>query len=191
MGAEGKSTLAMNLAVAFSNIGKTLLLEVDLRKPSIGKNLDFGKTPGLSNILCGEVKVLSDVVKSLNNGQLDIITSGSIPQNPMELLSSAKFKALLTSLSEHYEHIILDGPPALPVSDSSVLANKVDGVIIAVRADKTKIKVAKEAVSRLQKLNANLIGSVLTVAELKKMIDYGDNYYAGEYYGNKPEDAKA
>jgi succinoglycan biosynthesis transport protein ExoP len=190
MGAEGKSTLAINLAVAFSHIGKTLLLEVDLRKPSIGKNLDFGKTSGLSNILCGEVKVLSDVVKPLNNGQLNIITSGSIPQNPLELLSSTKFEELLTSLSEHYEHIILDGPPTMPVSDSGVLANKVDGVIIAVRANKTKIKAAKEAVSRLQKLNANLIGSVLTVAELKKMNYYGDHYYAGEYYGIEPEDEK-
>jgi capsular exopolysaccharide synthesis family protein len=185
-GAEGKSTLAINLAVAFSNIGKTLLLEVDLRKPSMNKNLDFGKTLGLSDILSGEVKVSSDVIKTINNGQLSIITSGSIPQNPMELLSSNKFEKLLASLSEHYEHIILDGPPTLPVSDSCVIANKVDGVIITVRADQTKIKVAKEAASRLQKLNANIVGTVLTVAELKKMSYYGDHYYSGEYYGVKP-----
>ena len=185
-GAEGKSTLAMNLAVAFSQIGKTLLLEVDLRKPSISKNLDFGKTLGLSNILSGEVKVFSDVVKTINNDQLSIITSGSIPQNPMELLSSIKFEKLLALLCEHYEHIILDGPPTLPVSDSCVIANKVDGVITTVRAEQTKIKVAKESVTRLQKLNANIIGAVLTVAELKKMSYYGDHYYAGEYYGVKP-----
>jgi succinoglycan biosynthesis transport protein ExoP len=185
-GAEGKSTLAMNLAVAFSQIGKTLLLEVDLRKPSISKNLDFGKTLGLSNIISGEVKVFSDVVKTINNDQLSIITSGSIPQNPMELLSSIKFEKLLALLCEHYEHIILDGPPTLPVSDSCVIANKVDGVITTVRAEQTKIKVAKESVTRLQKLNANIIGAVLTVAELKKMSYYGDHYYAGEYYGVKP-----
>ena len=185
-GSEGKSTLAMNLAVAFSQIGKTLLLEVDLRKPSISKNLDFGKTLGLSNILSGEVKVFSDVVKTINNDQLSIITSGSIPQNPMELLSSIKFEKLLALLCEHYEHIILDGPPTLPVSDSCVIANKVDGVITTVRAEQTKIKVAKESVTRLQKLNANIIGAVLTVAELKKMSYYGDHYYAGEYYGVKP-----
>jgi capsular exopolysaccharide synthesis family protein len=188
--AEGKSTLAINLSVAFSNIGKTLLLEVDLRKPSLGKNLDLGKTLGLSNILSGEVKVLSDVVKTMNDGKLSIITSGSIPQNPMELLSSNKFEKLLASLSEHYEYIILDGPPTLAVSDSCVIANKVDGVIMGVRAEKTIIKGAKEAASRLQKLNANIIGTVLTVADLEKMSYYGDHYYSGEYYGINPEDEK-
>jgi len=189
--AEGKTTLSLNMAVAFSNIGKTLLLEVDLRKPSISKNLEYSKTLGLSDILSGEVKVLSDVVRHINNGQLNVITSGSIPQNPMELLSSSKFEKLLATLKEHYEYIILDGPPTLPVSDSCIIANKVDGVIFAVRADTTRIKVAKEAVTRLKKLNANIIGTVLTVAELKKMSYYGDHYYVGEYYGVKPEDAKA
>ena len=186
-GSEGKSTLAMNLAASLSNIGKTLLLEVDLRKPSMSKNLDFGKNKGLTDILSGAVQSLSEVTHKLNDDQLDIITCGTIPQNPMELLSSNKFEKFLTSLSEHYDHIILDGPPTLPVSDSCIIANKVDGVIISVRAEQTKIKVAKEAVTRLQKLNANIVGTVLTVAELKKMSYYGDHYYAGEYYGIKPE----
>ena len=186
-GAEGKSTLAMNLAASLSNIGKTLLLEVDLRKPSMSRNLDFGKNKGLTDILSGAVQSLSEVTHKLNDDQLDIITCGTIPQNPMELLSSNKFEKFLTSLSEHYDHIILDGPPTLPVSDSCIIANKVDGVIISVRAEQTKIKVAKEAVTRLQKLNANIVGTVLTVAELKKMSYYGDHYYAGEYYGIKPE----
>ena len=185
--AEGKTTLSLNLAVAFSNIGKTLLLEVDLRKPSISKNLDYSKTLGLSDILSGEVKVLSDVVRHINNGQLNVITSGSIPQNPMELLSSSKFEKLLATLNEHYEYIILDGPPTLPVSDSCIIANKVDGVIFAIKAEKTKIKVVREAIWRLQKLNANIIGSVLTVAELKKLSYYGDHYYTGEYYGVEPD----
>jgi len=186
-GSEGKSTLAMNLAASLSNVGKTLLLEVDLRKPSMSKNLILGKQQGLTDILSGAVKSLADVTHKLNNDQLDIITCGAIPQNPMEILSSNKFEKLLKSLSEHYDHIILDGPPTLPVSDSCIVANKVDGVIISVRAEQTKIKVAREAVTRLQKLNANIVGAVLTVAEIKKMSYYGDHYYAGEYYGVKPE----
>jgi Mrp family chromosome partitioning ATPase len=80
---------------------------------------------------------------------------------------------------------VLDGPPTLPVSDSCVIGSKVDGVIVAVRAEKTKIKVAKEAVTRLKKLSSNVIGSVLTVAEPSKMSYYGDHYYAGEYYGTE------
>ena len=105
----------------------------------------------------------------------------------MELLSSNKFEDLLKTLSNHYEYIVLDGPPTLPVSDSCIVGNKVDGVIIAIKAEETKIKVAKEAVSRLQKLNTNVIGAVLTLAEPNKMSYYGDHYYAGEYYGTKPE----
>jgi succinoglycan biosynthesis transport protein ExoP len=81
----------------------------------------------------------------------------------------------------------MDGPPTLPVSDACIIANKVDGVIFAVKAEDTRIKVAKEAVSRLQKLNANVIGAVFTVADPNKMSYYGDHYYSGEYYGVKPE----
>lgn len=94
-------------------------------------------------------------------------------------------------MSERYEHIILDGPPTLPVSDTCVLANKADAVIVTVRAEQTRITVAKKSVSRLQKLNADIIGAELTAVELKKMSYYGDHYYAGEYYGVKLEDAKA
>jgi Mrp family chromosome partitioning ATPase len=103
----------------------------------------------------------------------------------MELLSSNKFEKLLATLQAHYEYIVLDGPPTLPVSDSSILGNKVDGVIVAIRAEVTKIKVAKEAVSRLKKLNANVIGTVLTLAEPAQMSHYDDHYYAGEYYGTQ------
>jgi succinoglycan biosynthesis transport protein ExoP len=184
---EGKTTLALNMAIAFSNIGKTLLLEVDLRVPSIRSSLGYSEKLGLSDILSGEAKVLSDVIRDLNNGQLNIITSGTVPPNPMELLSSNKFEKLLASLCLHYEYIILDGPPTLPVSDSCILANKVDAVVFAVKAEKTKIKVAKEALSRLRKLNANVFGGVLTVAEPKKMNYYGEHYYSGEYYGVKPD----
>lgn len=109
----------------------------------------------------------------------------------MELLSSLKFEKLLATFKDEYQYIVLDGPPTLPVSDASILGNKVDAVVVAARAEQTKIKVSKEAVSRLQKLNANVIGAVLTAAEPQKMSYYGDHYYAGEYYGVNPEQAKA
>jgi capsular exopolysaccharide synthesis family protein len=185
--AEGKSTLAINLAVAFSNIGKTLLLEVDLRKPSLAKNLQIENNKGLTDILSSSVKHKNEVVISKNDGKLDLICCGTIPKDPMELLSSSKFEVLLASLKSKYDYIILDGPPTLPVSDSCILANKVDGVVVVVRAESTKVKVAEEGISRLKKLNANVIGTVLTLAEPKKMIDYGDYYYAGEYYGTNQE----
>ena len=181
---EGKSTLALNLAVAFSNIGKTLLLEVDLRKPSLLKNMNWPKSKGLTDVLASTVNI-SDVVMRENNNKLDIVCCGTIPQNPMELLQSEKFSKLLEALCKQYQYIILDGPPTLPVSDSCIIGSQVDGVIMAVKAEQTRIKVAKEAVTRLKNLNSNLIGSVLTVAEPAKMSYYGDHYYAGEYYGAK------
>jgi len=185
-GSEGKSTLAMNLAGAYSNLGKTLLLEVDLRKPSVTKNLGIETKLGLTDLVTGVVTVDSDVFYKDNNDQLTVITCGTIARNPLELLSSQKFEQVLETLKQHFDYIILDGPPTLPVSDSCILANKVDGVIFAVKAEDTRIKVAKEAVSRLQKLNANIIGAVLTVAEPNKMSYYGDHYYSGEYYGAQP-----
>jgi len=185
-GSEGKSTMAMNLAAAYSNLGKTLLLEVDLRKPSVAINLGINTKLGLTDLVTGTVTTASDVIHKDNNGQLSIITCGTIARNPLELLSSEKFERTLASLKSHFDYIILDGPPTLPVSDSCILANKVDGVVFAVKAEDTRINVAKEAVSRLQKLNANIIGAVLTVAEPNKMSYYGDHYYSGEYYGTKP-----
>ena len=185
-GSEGKSTMAMNLAAAYSNLGKTLLLEVDLRKPSVAKNLEIDTRLGLTDLVTGAVTTDSDIFYKDNNGQLTVITCGTIARNPLELLSSQKFEHVLETLKQHFDYIVLDGPPTLPVSDSCILANKVDGVIFAVKAEDTRIKVAKEAVSRLQKLNANIIGAVLTVAEPNKMSYYGDHYYSGEYYGVKP-----
>ncbi len=185
-GSEGKSTMAMNLAAAYSHLGKTLLLEVDLRKPSVAKSLEIETKLGLTDLVTGSVTTASEVFYKENNDQLSVITCGTIARNPLELLSSQKFEQVLESLKSHFDYIILDGPPTLPVSDSCILANKVDGVIFAVKAEDTRIKVAKEAVSRLQKLNANIIGAVLTVAEPNKMSYYGDHYYSGEYYGAKP-----
>ena len=103
-----------------------------------------------------------------------------------ELLSSNKFEELLARFKQHYDYIILDGPPTLPISDSCILANKVDGVIFAVKAESTKVKAAKEAISRLQKLNANVIGAVLTTADPKKMSYYGEHFQTDEYYPNNP-----
>jgi succinoglycan biosynthesis transport protein ExoP len=186
-GSEGKSTVAINLAAAFSQLGKTLLLEVDLRKPSIAKNLQIKNKLGLTDLIGGTVMSASDVVFKLNDEQLSVISCGTIARNPLELLSSKKFERLLDSLKSHFDYIIMDGPPTLPVSDACILANKVDGVIFAVKAEETRIKVAKEGISRLHKLNANVIGVVLTSAEPHKMSYYGDHYYSGEYYGIRPE----
>ncbi|MEP1552239.1 polysaccharide biosynthesis tyrosine autokinase [Paraglaciecola sp.] len=188
-GSEGKSTLAMNLAAAYSHIGNTLLLEVDLRKPSIARNLKLQNKKGLTDLLIGEANLDECVVNPTDDEQFNVITCGKKAHNAIEILSSNTFIETLKLLEEKFDYIILDGPPTLPVSDACVLGNNVDGVIVAVKAETTKINVAKEAVTRLSKLNSNIIGAVLTVAEPGKMSYYGDHYYSAEYYGSETKKA--
>jgi capsular exopolysaccharide synthesis family protein len=189
-GSEGKSTLAMNLAASYAQIGKTLLLEVDLRKPSVAKNLHIHDKHGLTDILAGTRKLGDSLNKPFPEQKMDVLLAGTMPHNPLEVLASDKFEKFLKLLHEHYDHIILDGPPTLPVSDSCILGNKVDGVILAVRAEETKVSASKEAVKRLHNLNVNLIGAVLTVAEPQKMSYYGEHYYGEGYYGVDKVDIK-
>jgi polysaccharide biosynthesis transport protein len=183
VGSEGKTTLAINLAVAFSQLDKTLLIELDLRKPAIAKDLGLSGKMGLSDILAG-AQIDSSMVNQIEGApNLSVITCGTIPPNPMELLSSKRFAKLLDSLKERFAHIIIDSPPTLPVSDAAVLSKLADATIIAVKADGTKINMAKETVARLRKVNANITGIVLTQASPQKMSYYGEHYYQEGYYG--------
>ena len=181
-GSEGKTTLAINLAVALSQMDKTLLIEMDLRKPAVGKDLGIKSDTGLSDLLSDrtDTNVFHQVEGAPN---LNVITCGTIPPNPMELISSKRFANLLHSLRERFTYIIIDSPPTLPVSDSCVLAKMVDATVVAVKAEDTKISMAKETISRLSKVNANLTGVVLTQASPQKMSYYGEHYYQDSYYG--------
>jgi capsular exopolysaccharide synthesis family protein len=184
-GSEGKTTLAINLAVSLSQMGKTLLIEMDLRKPAVGKDLNIKADMGLSDMLSDRTD--ANVFHSVDGApNLSVITCGTIPTNPMELISSRRFANLLKSLGERYAHIVIDSPPTLPVSDSCVLAKMVDATIVAVKAETTKINMVKETVSRLQKVNASITGLVLTQASSKKMSYYGEHYYNDSYYGVEP-----
>lgn len=184
-GSEGKTTLAINLAVSLSQLDKTLLIEMDLRKPAVGKDLGIKSSSGLSDLLAGKTDTnLFHPVDGAPN--LSVITCGTIPPNPMELISSKRFTDLLKSLKENFNHIVIDSPPTLPVSDSSVLAKMVDATIVAVKAEDTKISMAKETIARLRKVNANITGVVLTQASPQKMSYYGEHYYQDSYYGVEP-----
>lgn len=184
-GSEGKTTLAINLAVALSQMDKALLIEMDLRKPAVGKDLGIKTEFGLSDLLSG--KTDTNVFHSIDGApNLNIITCGTIPPNPMDLIASKRFSNLLNSLTERFSHIIIDSPPTLPVSDSCILAKMVDATVIAVKAEDTKISMAKETVTRLRKVNATITGVVLTQASPQKMSYYGEHYYQDSYYGVEP-----
>lgn len=179
---EGKTTLAINLAVSLSQLDKTVLLEVDLRKPAVARDLGIETQVGLSDLLSSttENNIFHKVPGAEN---LCVIPCGTIPQNPMELISSKKFSDLIKTLKERFTYIVIDSPPTLPVSDSCVLAKMVDSTIVAVKAEETKINTARETVTRLNKVNANITGIVLTQASTKKMSYYGEHYHQDTYYG--------
>lgn len=184
-GSEGKTTLAINLAVSLSQMDKTLLIEMDLRKPAVAKDLGIKASVGLSDLLSG--KTDTNVFHQVDGApNLSVITCGTIPPNPMELISSKRFYNLLNSLKERFTHIVIDSPPTLPVSDSCVLSKLADATIVAVKAEETKINTVKETITRLNKVNANITGVVLTQASPKRMSYYGEHYYQDTYYGEKP-----
>ncbi|MBX2857289.1 MAG: polysaccharide biosynthesis tyrosine autokinase [Cellvibrionaceae bacterium] len=179
---EGKSTLAINLAAALSQMGSTLLLEADLRKPSIAKYMNIRKPVGLCDVVAGQVKLNDALSTMVKNTNLYILPCGTTPPNPLHLLSSQQFLLLLKQLKEQFKYIVIDSPPILPVSDAAVLGNLSDAVIMAVKAEETSHKVAKEAVNRLTKNGVNITGCVLTQAEPQRMSDYGE-HYSEAYYG--------
>lgn len=190
-GSEGKSTLAANLAASLGQLGNTLLLEADLRKPSLSNTLKVPPKPGLSDLVAqlgNESSVKVHKVEG-DKGHFYVIPCGTLPPNPLELLSSGHFKRLIEQLREKFQYIVIDAAPLLAVSDAVVLGHLADSVVLAVKAEETTVKAAREAISRLRKGHVEVTGVVLTQAEPKRMAYYGGHYYHADYYGYKAEDA--
>jgi len=157
---EGKSTVAGNLALSFSESNKSvILIDCDLRRPSIHKKFKISNVIGLSEVLIGKEK-LEDCIK-LYNDNLSILPSGTVPPNPTEMLDSNSMSNLLKFLKDKYDLIIIDTAPILAVADAKILSTKADGALIVVRAMKTKVESVIEAKNILNKVGANIIGTVL------------------------------
>lgn len=173
---EGKSTTTGNLALTFSQDEKrVLLIDCDLRKPSIHKKFRISNNIGLSDVILDNSKLDKALIK--RNDYLDILPAGKVPPNPSELLGSKALENLLDELGKKYDVIILDTPPVHAVTDAQILSTKVDGVILVVRAERTKKESVISAKAALDKVNANILGTVLNGGESSK----GKYYY---YYGN-------
>jgi len=185
---EGKSVLAANLASSLSQLGSTLLLEVNLRKPSVAKCLEIKPIPGITDQALYAELVLKKTITKIGDekSKLYVMPAGYFSPNPLELLSSDYFRSLLKKLRETYAYIVLDGPPALAISDAVVVGQLVDSVIIAVKAGSTKIQTSQEAIKRLQKANVKIAGTVLCQVDIKRMHYYGSNdyhHYDVSHYG--------
>ena len=176
---EGKSTVVGNLAYSLSQDGaRVLVIDCDLRKPSIHENFLLSNEKGLTDVLFGKSD-LKGVNKKIKDS-LFFITAGTILPNPPEILGSKEMENLIKELKINFDYIIIDTPPILPVSDTLLLASKADATLIVVKARKTKEKMVKESYERLIEAKANVIGTVLN--ESDKSLD---NKYCGNYGDGK------
>lgn len=180
--AEGKSTTAGNLALTFAQSGKkVLLVDCDLRRPSIHKKFFISNQTGLSNLLVENLKLEDVAVKQEDN--LCILPSGTIPPNPAEMLGSKKMKSFIDEMKDNFDYIILDTPPIIAVTDAQVLSTMADGVLLVVSSGQAEREAALRAKELLLNVKANIIGVVLNKLELKSRRGYGYYYY----YGNDKE----
>ncbi|WP_044749187.1 CpsD/CapB family tyrosine-protein kinase [Bacillus alveayuensis] len=175
---EGKSTTTANLAVTFAQQGKkVLLIDADMRKPTVHYTFRLNNIIGLTNVLTQSAVLLS-AYQETEIDNLFVLTSGPIPPNPAELLASKAMETLLEEAYKHFDLVIFDTPPVLAVTDAQILANKCDGTVLVVSSGKTEIEAAVKAKELLLSANAKLLGVVLN----RKKQQQGQYYY---YYGNK------
>lgn len=168
---EGKTTIAVNLAIVIAQAGKrVLLIDTDMRRPQIHERLRLPNRFGLSDIL-REHGSLDESLHHLATEGIDVITSGILPPNPAEVLSSERMAKLMEEVAQRYDKVILDGPPFL-ISDAIVLASRVDGVLLVLRARNTSQSVALGVLDQLDRVKARVVGAVLN-----RVQDTTSNHY--------------
>jgi capsular exopolysaccharide synthesis family protein len=154
-----------------------VLVDADLRRPSIAKYMGFEGRVGLTTVLIGKATV-GDVVQPWQDTSLDVLASGRVPPNPSELLGSGAMSRLLADLTASYDVVVIDSPPLLPVTDAAILSKLVGGAIVVAGADSTHKAQLRTALESLAKVDADVLGLVLNKVERKSH----DNHY-GDYYG--------
>lgn len=178
---EGKSTTAVNIAIAFAQTGKkVLLIDADMRRPSIYKKMKLPNKTGLSSVLVGFCE-LEDTLCHINP-HLDILTSGPIPPSPSEMLGSDKMENLLDLLSEEYDYIFIDMPPINAVSDALILAPKTDGIVFIVQDLITTHEEFQKSLSSIEFANVKLLGVVINGSSKSKRSKYRYRYITGRRY---------
>ncbi|WP_312929888.1 GumC family protein [Stutzerimonas nitrititolerans] len=178
---EGKSSVSANLAFAMAQLNRVLLIDADLRRATLDQTFEFAPgTPGLANLIGGNAK-LDDCIRSVGN--VDMISAGTVPSNPLELLSSPRFAKLLEAVKGRYDRIIIDSPPSQAVSDAAVLSILADAVIYVIKSESTLIPHAQKGVAQLLQSNAPVAGVVLNHVDVEKAKRNGQfrGYY--DHYG--------
>ena len=159
---EGKTTLAVNLAVALAEAGNSVaLLEADLRRPRVTRYLGLVGGVGVTNVLTGAAS-LDEVTQPVGDGRLEVLAAGPLPPNPSELLASEAMAALVRELADRHDMVIIDAPPLLPVADASALTGLVDGVLLCARWGVVETTELERSGALLHRLDARLLGLVMT-----------------------------
>jgi succinoglycan biosynthesis transport protein ExoP len=177
---EGKTTTSVNSAIVLAQKGTpVLLIDADLRRPSIHKTLGLGPQIGLSNVLTGTATLQQAIIPSTILPDLFILPAGTPPPNPAELLASAKMKNVLEELRRHYDHIVIDSPPTLSVTDAVVMSTAADAVVLVIRSGHTTKPALRRARDILLQVNARVCGVLVNAVDLNSP----DYYYHYEYQG--------
>ena len=176
---EGKTTTAVNLALAMADSGRrTLLVDADLRNPSVAKTLGMEGSVGLTTLLLGDAD-LDDVIQTWGSAGMDVLPAGPIPPNPSELLGSAPMEALLTRLMQEYDFVLIDSPPVVPVIDAVVIERLTGGLLMVVGVDRTKKKDLAAALKQLETVGAHVSGFARNFV-VSKSSDYRYGYHSYE-----------
>jgi non-specific protein-tyrosine kinase len=180
--AEGKSTVAVNLGVVLAQGGKRVaLIDADLRRPRVHKLLGLTNRNGISELFVQEQLSLNGALQPSAAENLFALTSGDLPPNPAELLGSEKMAEIIRLVASEVDLLVIDSPPVIAVTDSSVLAPRVDGVLLVLKPGVTQLGAARQTVAQLQRLGANLLGVVLNEVDFKSS-RYYLSHYKGYYY---------
>jgi capsular exopolysaccharide synthesis family protein len=182
---EGKSTTSINCAIVLAQKdSRVLLIDADLRRPSIHKTLGLGPKMGLSDVLTGNATLQQVIMRSPVSPSLFILPAGTPPPNPAELLASSNMRDILAALREQYDHIVIDTPPTLSVTDAVVMSPSADAVILVIRSGQTTKQALRRSRELLVRVNARVAGVLLNAVDLRSP----DYYYYYEYqgkYGNR------
>lgn len=180
---EGKTSVALNLAMAIGQVERVLLIDADLRKPTVGSRLSLpSDAKGIVDLITGTADAAA-CIHRYAKGNIDVLPCGKLPPNPLELVGSERFAQLLQTVGANYDRVVIDSPPCAPVSDSLLLGRNVDAVIFLVKADSTQRVQVTTAIKSLRQAGAPLIGAVLNEADTRRRsgFAYGYYYYQGGY----------
>lgn len=180
---EGKSTASINLAYSLSRMERVLLIDCDMRRPTIAKSIGRDRAAhGLSSLIMRTAPASECIVRGAYDGTVDVLPAGPISEHPLELLSSPRFKSIIESLKKHYDRIVIDCAPTQAVSDAFVIARVCDVVVYVVKSHDTSINIVRSGIQRLEQSGAEITGVLMTQVDVDKLASYGGDYYYQGYY---------